>query len=391
MTTAMNSGNHFRDQQREQDELFFATFPAARQPPPAQVVVEHTRIYGPPEWKHGGAPPPLQLGVLEGEYGLPPEWAYMPTTTTATTQPVGPASAPPPLMITLPEVSNHNNNCSPISTASLFTHSDAETPPLSAISPSVSVFSDASSLEYNTHQHLQRQQYTPPLILPHPPLPRSLAHPHPPLVLPYPPAPTRRNPHPREERPPKPQKRRIGHYPASPLRSNVLKLPTSPASPTSPSTTATASPSKARDNEDDDDEEDTDAEHRRHPRKRQRSHARGRSVNSSHSHSHSHSSRSPSHLSQSQSPSLSRSRSSRSRSRTRSPSASLPPVTPATTPAKTPRKGKGKAASNSASASAASGAGQQQTPHKKPPLACLFCRGRKIACGPPSASSRWYR
>ncbi|KAF8906568.1 hypothetical protein CPB84DRAFT_1770118 [Gymnopilus junonius] len=25
---------------------------------------------------------------------------------------------------------------------------------------------------------------------------------------------------------------------------------------------------------------------------------------------------------------------------------------------------------------------------KKPPLACLFCRGRKIACGPPLPGSR---
>jgi hypothetical protein len=27
------------------------------------------------------------------------------------------------------------------------------------------------------------------------------------------------------------------------------------------------------------------------------------------------------------------------------------------------------------------------TPGKKPPLACLFCRGRKIACGPPPPGS----
>ncbi|KAF9497941.1 hypothetical protein BDN71DRAFT_1342993, partial [Pleurotus eryngii] len=25
---------------------------------------------------------------------------------------------------------------------------------------------------------------------------------------------------------------------------------------------------------------------------------------------------------------------------------------------------------------------------KKPPLACLFCRGRKIACGPPMPGSK---
>ncbi|KAK6984153.1 hypothetical protein R3P38DRAFT_3179524 [Favolaschia claudopus] len=39
----------FYDVQAQQDELFYRTFPDARHPPPTQVVIDHFRMYAPPD------------------------------------------------------------------------------------------------------------------------------------------------------------------------------------------------------------------------------------------------------------------------------------------------------------------------------------------------------
>ncbi len=80
--------------------------------------------------------------------------------------------------------------------------------------------------------------------------------------------------------------------------------------------------------------------------------------------SHIHHDHSPSSLKHT--PRLGRTRSRRTRSMT-----SLPPASGTLTAGSSPTQ-----------------PGKQQPNKKPPPLACLFCRGRKIACGPPMSESK---
>ncbi|KAJ7252070.1 hypothetical protein B0H12DRAFT_1233955 [Mycena haematopus] len=75
-----------------------------------------------------------------------------------------------------------------------------------------------------------------------------------------------------------------------------------------------------------------------------------------------------------------RARSASSEATSRSPSASASPAASASTSTTASTKSSAK----SKEAGAKGAAKGKDAGAKKPPLACLFCRGRKIACGPPS-------
>ncbi|KAF7376635.1 hypothetical protein MSAN_00080300 [Mycena sanguinolenta] len=186
----------------------------------------------------------------------------------------------------------------------------------------------------------------------------------------------------RKARPPPVPKRYDGYYPASPLRSEyvsvvsvALPLPLlSPSACTRPRSRRsgripipiTASPSEDADADvvvKQEDMDDDIGEDGPSPAKRPR-HSTSFSSASASPHSHS-----------------------------RSPSVSISPTTSVPSSASSSlssasygssSSGKGKAKDTKAGAGGPGAKNSKDAP-KKPPLACLFCRGRKIACGPPSA------
>ncbi|KAF8143083.1 hypothetical protein K438DRAFT_656778 [Mycena galopus ATCC 62051] len=319
--------------QRAQDELFYATFPDARRTPARAIVAEHELMYAPTDLSlcsHAAATldpcaPFDSYSLSAGMYTDPTaHWAY-----------VGPDTAPPRLMMTLPlspQVLNYDYGTPPPASASTAYSDLSPAYPMLAIEypplPDTPVVHD--SLQFPLPPHLQ---YAPPpaVILPpssaSPPAsypasspPYTLPLPSPPSypdhVLANPPAPTRQPSRLKETRPVRPPKRRNGYYPASPLPSSLIAMK----------------------QEDHDDDEPS-------PAKRARS-------------------------SSSSSSSLER-----DADDDRSPPASAPSTSASTSkkPTKATAKSKDKEKDKDAP--------------KKPPLACLFCRGRKIACGPPAGAS----
>ncbi|KAF7357900.1 hypothetical protein MVEN_00836300 [Mycena venus] len=395
--------------QAANDEIFYATFPDARPSPArqAQVEAEHARIFGALDIHHcpvdvPGAVNPLNYAGGVYEYPDPNSWAFFGQGQQQQQQHV---PVPPRLMMNLPQLDSTasaspsaSSALTPSSAVSAFpspaatsafemspsygAYPDIDSPPPSAVS---SAYSDASAPgpyapemhmaylppgqpPYLHEQHPHVPSHSPPTLDPYgvplapAPLPLDYGMPVPPsaypmlaLGLPYPPLPTRcRDNERRGPRPPPPEKRRKGYYPASPLVSSLIALEAG----SSASGNADTSPSADADSNEHEHEHDADdgEDDEQEGPKRKRS-------LSSHSHSRSSSA--------SRSPEASTSASSQSQE----PASVNVNVGGNGNKKQKVEKGKGK----KDSASSASGGAA-----KKPPLACLFCRGRKIACGPPS-------
>ncbi|KAJ6594544.1 hypothetical protein B0H19DRAFT_1247206 [Mycena capillaripes] len=402
------------------DEVFYATFPAAR--PTAQskqVEVEHALLYAPPDIKAQvqvqvpqcvavvpDAAPPLSYGVAGGEYAHPDvnSWAFygyprqippqldlsrasMHARAHSSSSPRTPASA----------VSSFR---SPASAGSPLAHSPLahshlsyspasspyDEPPPSAVSTysdSSAAYSDGPSYRPSlVPEHIPQYPHPPllsqaPPLAPYPPPfdaplypPHAYVDVHPQYPLPqvaliphpHPPPPTRFPFRGREPRPPPVEKRREGYYPASPLPSMMLiKQEEADAD-----ADADAEGEEGEEDGEEDDDDDDDEAQTGEVRRRRMTRKHSNSSSSSHSHSHS--------------PEAS---TSHSHSHSRSPSASHSPAT-STRPEK---KQKLTHKSSKKDANAKDGKKDGKDAPKKPPLACLFCRGRKIACGPPSGGS----